>query len=144
MNEDEKFIFVVLQVAADEARRGHGKLTGELRELIDKARTPVATRAQSRALPLVKPRGELVELLIAQYPQHPLKHMVLSKEVEQKLQRVLLEQRQLECLSGHGLSSRRKLLLVGPPGAGKAITAAVLATEVRILLFTVRFDTPYH
>lgn len=140
-NEDAQFISVALQVAADEARRGHGKLAGELRELIDKARAPAAPRAQSRALPLVKPRGELAELLIAQYPQHPLKHMVLSKEVEQKLQRVLLEQRQHERLSGHGLSARRKLLLVGPPGTGKTMTAAVLATELRLPLFTARFDS---
>ncbi len=67
--------------------------------------------------------------------------MVLSKEVEQKLQRVLLEQRQHERLSGHGLSARRKLLLVGPPGTGKTLTAAVLATELKLPLFTARFDS---
>ncbi|MPT11986.1 AAA family ATPase [Comamonas sp.] len=140
-NEDAQFISVALQVAADEARRGHDKLAAELRELIDKARAPAAPRARARTLPLVQPRGELAELLIAQYPQHPLKHMVLSKEVEQKLQRVLLEQRQHERLSGHGLSARRKLLLVGPPGTGKTMTAAVLATELKLPLFTARFDS---
>lgn len=140
-NEDAQFISVALQVAADEARRGHSKLAEELRELIEKARAPMAPRARARTLPLVQPRGELAELLIAQYPQHPLMHMVLSKEVEQKLQRVLLEQRQHERLSGHGLSARRKLLLVGPPGTGKTMTAAVLATELKLPLFTARFDS---
>lgn len=122
-NEDAQFISVALQVAADEARRGHSKLAAELRELIEKARAPAAPRARARTLPLVQPRGELAELLTAQYPQHPLKHMVLSREVEQKLQRVLLEQRQHERLSEHGLTARRKLLLVGPPGHLRASLA---------------------
>lgn len=41
-NEDAQFISVALQVAADEARRGHSKLAAELRELIEKARAPAA------------------------------------------------------------------------------------------------------
>src|SRR5256885_15899693 len=112
-NEDAQFISVALQVAADEARRGHSKLAAELRELIEKARAPAAPRARARTLPLVQPRGELAELLTAQYPQHPLKHMVLSREVEQKLQRVLLEQRQHERLSEHGLTARSEERRVG-------------------------------
>src|SRR2546427_552905 len=62
-NEDAQFISVALQVAADEARRGHSKLAAELRELIEKARAPAAPRARARTLPLVQPRGELAELL---------------------------------------------------------------------------------
>lgn len=92
-------------------------------------------------MPMVQPRGELAELLTAQYPQHHLKQMVLTREVESKLQRVLLEQRQHERLSGHGLAPRRKLLLVGPPGTGKTLTASVLATELKLPLFTARFDS---
>ena len=47
-NEDAQFISVALQVAADEARRGHSKLAAELRELIEKARAPAAPRARAR------------------------------------------------------------------------------------------------
>lgn len=140
-NEDAQFISVALQVAADEAQRGHTKLAQELRELIEIARAPASPRAKPRTLPIVQPRGELAELLTAQYPQQHLKQMVLSAEVEGKLERVLLEQRQHDRLSGHGLSPRRKLLLVGPPGTGKTLTAAVLATELKLPLFTARFDS---
>ncbi|MGK6891489.1 AAA family ATPase [Klebsiella pneumoniae] len=40
----------------------------------------------------------------------------------------------------HGLSPRRKVLLVGPPGTGKTLTASALAGELGIPLFQVRFD----
>lgn len=140
-NEDAQFISVALQVAASEAQRGHTKLAQELRDLIESARMPSSSRASARAHPIVQPRGELAELLAARYPQQHLMQMVLSDEVSGKLERILREQRQHDRLSGHGLSPRRKLLLVGPPGTGKTLTAAVLATELKLPLFTARFDS---
>jgi SpoVK/Ycf46/Vps4 family AAA+-type ATPase len=140
-NEEAHFISVALQVAADEAQRGHTKVAAELRELIEQARSPSSPRSQARALPLAQPRGELGDLLTVQYPQQHLSQMVVSSEVEQKLERVLKEQRLHERLSGHGLVPRRKLLLVGPPGTGKTLTASMLATELRLPLFVARFDS---
>lgn len=137
---EAQFMSVALQVAADEANRGHNKLAGEIRDLVEQARN-ATPRARLRALPLAQPRGELADLLTVQYPQQHLSQMVTTAEVRQKLGRVLTEQQQHERLSGHGLNPRRKLLLVGPPGTGKTLTAAVLATEMRLPLFVVRFDS---
>ena len=139
---DDDFWAIALQVAADEANRGHAKLASELKDLVSRARAAdVALQTRPKPLPLAQPRGELAELLTVQYPQHHLSQMVLSRDVQQKLDRVLKEQRQHERLSGHGLSARRKLLLVGPPGTGKTLTASVLATELRLPLFVARFDS---
>jgi SpoVK/Ycf46/Vps4 family AAA+-type ATPase len=135
----EHFYAVAMQMAADEAHRGHTKLAAELRDLIDEAKRK--TSVVSKPIPLAKPRGELSELLTVQYPQEHLQQMVLSGSVEQKLQRVLREQRNIDRLKSHGLSPRRKLLLIGPPGTGKTMTAAVIAGELRLPLFTARFDS---
>lgn len=135
----EHFYAVAMQVAADEAHRGHTKLAAELRDLIDEAKRK--TSVVNKPIPLAKPKGELSELLTVQYPQEHLQQMVLSSAVEGKLQRVLREQRNIERLKSHGLSPRRKLLLTGPPGTGKTMTAAVIAGELRLPLFTARFDS---
>lgn len=140
-DEESQFLSVALQVAAEEAQRGHNKLAAELRDLIDEARARQKPRLSARPVPLAQPKGELGELLTVQYPRQHLAQMVLSSDVERKLNRVLKEQREHERLTGHGLSPRRKLLLVGPPGTGKTLTASVLASELRLPLFVARFDS---
>jgi AAA+ superfamily predicted ATPase len=67
--------------------------------------------------------------------------MVLDEVASTQLQRVIKEQRQLARIKEHGLAPRRKLLLVGPPGTGKTMTAAALAGELGIPLFLVRLDS---
>ena len=140
-DQDSHFLSIALQVAADEAQRGHNRVASEMRNLIDAAREKRRPAQSARPVPLAQPKGELAELLSIQYPQQHLNQMVVSGTVEKKLERVLKEQRAYERLELHGLVPRRKLLLVGPPGTGKTLTASVLASELRLPLFVARFDS---
>src|SRR5208337_330484 len=90
-------------------------------------------------VPLVQPKGELSGLLGARYSDIRLSSMILAPMLERRLQRVVREQRQQERLRARGLVPRRKLLLVGPPGSGKTMTAAALAGELKLPLFTVLY-----
>lgn len=140
-DHDDQFAAIALQMAADEAQKGHVRLATELKALIDLAQERPKTTPGPRPVPLAQPKGELAELLTVQYPRHHLSEMVVGAEVAAKLERVLREQRHHERLSGHGLAPRRKLLLIGPPGTGKTLTASVLASELRLPLFVARFDS---
>lgn len=137
--DEVQFYAVAMQIAASEARIGHGKFAEELRALIDKAKSRTTVNAKS-PIPLARPRGELSELLTVFYPKDKLVDVVLSKPIQKKLDRVIREHKSLHAIRHHGLSPRRKLLLVGKPGTGKTLTATALAGELGLPLFNVRLD----
>jgi SpoVK/Ycf46/Vps4 family AAA+-type ATPase len=142
--DDGHFYSIAMQMAAHEAKLGHGKLALELRDLIDSAKARLGREVGGKLVAIssaAKPRSELANLLTVSYPAHRLNEMVLDDFVSSQLHRVIKEQRMLSRIKEHGLSPRRKLLLVGLPGTGKTMTASVLAGELGIPLFLVRLDS---
>lgn len=141
--DDTRFYAVAMQVAAQAARSGHGKCAVELRELVDKVKAQSAEargRVAPKPVPLAQPRGELTGLLTVGYPKTTLQSMALTESLHTRLERVLREQRERERLRHHGFAPMRKLLLVGPPGTGKTMTAAALAGELGLPLFSIQLD----
>ncbi|MCF6271564.1 MAG: ATP-binding protein [Rhodobacteraceae bacterium] len=139
-DDNEQFLSVALQVAASEARKGHNKLATELRNVVEKARTQKVKKS-ARPVALAQPRGDLGDLVSVSYSDTRLSGMVLTDELTERLKRITIEQRQRHRLAEHGLSPRRKILLIGPPGAGKTMTASALAGELKLPLFTVVFES---
>lgn len=135
--DDKRFYSVAMQLAAHEAQQGHGKLAEELRDLIDEAKRK---RTVSEPIPIGRPKGDLANLLAVSYPKSRLSDIVLNDELNNQIVRVVTEQRHAAEILRHGLSPRRKVLLVGPPGTGKTLSAAILAGELGLPLCLVRLD----
>ena len=135
--DDDRFLSVAMQVAAHEARVGHGKLATELRDTIDEAKR---RRGVTSLVSISQPRGELANLLEVSHPKTRLADLIVDSTLANQLKRVIREQHTASRILDQGLSPRRKLLLVGPPGTGKTMTASVLAGELGLALFQVRLD----
>jgi SpoVK/Ycf46/Vps4 family AAA+-type ATPase len=137
--DDSRFESVALQVAAKAARQGQHVLANDLKKLLDAAKREVVS--PRRATPLVQPRGEVADLVTASYPDTKLADLVVPGDVREQLRRVVTEQRQHERLAEFGLVPTHRLLLTGPPGTGKTMSARMLAHELSLPLLSVRLDS---
>ena len=138
--DDDRFYATAMQIAASEARKGHRTIAEELKKLIDAAKKDRKTQVAIKRLPVNAAQKELNDLLELIQPKVGLKDMVLDKNIRHKIQRVLDEQKQFDLLRQNNLFPRKKLLLSGPPGCGKTMSAHVIAYELGLPLFIIRLD----
>ena len=113
--DEEQFLSIVLQVAAQEAREGHTEEADRLKRLVHKARDRRRARPAGgqTPIPLARPRGELQGLVESAYPKVTLSSMVLSDDVRSRLIRVVRHQQQRTALRNHGQVPTTHMLLAG-------------------------------
>lgn len=131
--DSERFHTIALQVAAYESQQGHGALAHDIRDIVDKARSSGGPR-------VLKFPSDLRGLVLLEQPDIPKSALIIRAGLRARVDRIIQEYRQQDKLKGHGLSHRRKLMLIGPPGTGKTMTTRTLAHELRLPLYTVQVD----
>ncbi|MGO4381443.1 AAA family ATPase [Pseudoduganella sp. RAF19] len=141
--DEEQLLSIALQIAAQEARQGRAEDADKLKRLVQKARDQRGSGKPAGGqtpIPLARPRGELQGLVDSSYPRVSLSGMVLERDVAKRLARIVHQQQERLTLHDHGQTPATHMLLVGPPGTGKTMTASALAAELRLPLFTVRLE----
>lgn len=128
--DDDAFRSCLLQIAAYEAKRGHAQAAREFKALAEQQ------RQKAKIINLAQVEG----LFQVSYPSTPMSRLIVSDSLMVKLQRVIDEYRQRGRLADYGYANRRRILLEGAPGTGKTMTAAVIASELSLPLFTVQMD----
>ena len=135
--DDEAFYSIALQVAAKAARQGHHRFAADVKRLVESARDDASGAVVT---PIAQPRGELGELVVASFSEVSMRDLVGGPGLRVQLEEVIGEQRQRHALMDQGFDPLHRLLLEGPPGTGKTMTAAVLAHELDLPLLTIRLD----
>ena len=132
-NQREQFSTIALQVAAHEAMQGHQSVAIEIRSLVDCAKV----KDYDRIVPFTP---ELEHLVRIGKTDVKMSQLVVSDVLRAGITRILTEYMQRAKLERFGMSYRRKILLAGPPGTGKTMTASVLASELQLPLYVIQLD----
>lgn len=131
-NETERFVTLTLQIAAQKARDGQTSFADDIRKIVDKSKT---------SLPRLKLlSNDFQSLILPVVPTDRLSDLIVSETLKERINRILLEYHQKDKLRRHNLENRRRVLLTGPPGTGKTMTASVVAGELHLPLYIVLMD----
>lgn len=130
--DQERFSTIALQLAASEARKGHNSLAHDIKAIIDKGK-----KSPLRIIPANK---NLSDLIHYGRPNQKLSQLIAPEDLKERINRILREYLQKNKLSKHGLTHRRKILLTGPPGTGKTMTASILSKELNLPFYVILID----
>ena len=133
---------VAKDLIAEERQKHHHLLANDLEAIL-------SGRAQSTASPVLRSltdaipvdRERNIPLCEVREPVHCIEDVVLSPTNMSLVRDILREHNRDEALRAHGLQACNRVLLCGPPGCGKTLTAEVIARELGRPLAIVRTDS---
>lgn len=145
-NKNDDVVKVASLIIADEQKKGHEKLAGKLKNILDKnlSSSHFYTGELKKMLPpnIIIPTDKRRNFPLATIiDNEELRHeMVLTAETEEKIRRIEKEFSAKERLAKHGLKYRQKILFYGAPGCGKSMSAERIAWNLGLPFLKVRFD----
>jgi len=133
--DNELFYTVSLQIAAQEAKAGHTIVANSIKDIANQG------RVNTNHLPIVQfMNSAMGDMIMRVNDRVTIDEIIVSNENKGRIERVILEYRERRRLQRHGLQNRNKILLGGPSGTGKTMTASVIATETDLPLYLIRTD----
>lgn len=130
---------VVQAVIAEERVKQHNVIANQLEDALNTTQTSLTPSSPTRSITPVL-YDKIESFLYSVNPNKPLSHLILDKFVTSSIQEFVNEYARADVLRSYNLEPRNRVLLVGEPGNGKTSIAEVLATELMVPMFVIRYD----
>ena len=138
---DDSFIDIVKKIVEEETAANHGNIAWMLKQAVtngtDSRRNPQLFRLSD----IANRSGIMTELVEKTDTRYDQSEMVVSDRIHTELERIAAEYRKRDVLKLNGLDADRKILIHGPSGTGKSMTAQVLARMVGLPFYVVRMES---
>lgn len=125
-------------IIADELAANHHAMATDLQKALGSAKVNAARPNGLMALP--KDRRDAADLISLKESSVDRTQVILTKETETKIERILSEHHHRNRLARRGYSPKSKLMFWGPPGCGKTFTAYYLAHELGLPVGVLRLN----
>lgn len=150
-NQKEESIFeeAVEQLASDEEKKGNRLIANEIRETYGQGKkyqkrgsSPVEDMVFSiqNTGVLPKDKDSTLDLIEVYKSKINLNDVALPQTTINAIEQVVDEQKSLEVLLNKGVRPSNRILLCGPPGCGKTMTANAIAGELNLPIAYVKLD----
>jgi SpoVK/Ycf46/Vps4 family AAA+-type ATPase len=145
-DNDDDIVMVAEKIIEDERQKGHSRIADKLKDILQ--RNIITHTSFKKELKSLLPAGTFIPTdrrnnipLASVIEREYLRHeMVLPSSVENKIARIEKEYVARERLAHFGLKPRQKILLYGPPGCGKSMSAERIAWNIGLPFLKVSFE----
>lgn len=139
---DEEFRSAAMQVISEEESKNNHRLARDLLRILENNSSGGLGRPLFPNNGCQAPKDQERQTLLVDIreSEHVMSDILLSKESQSVVNRLLHEYRKSELLRVHGMRPSTKLLFCGPPGCGKTLCSEIIAKEMGLPLLYTRFD----
>ena len=138
---DDSFIDIVKKIVEEETAANHGNIAWMLKDAVANGTDSRSNPQLFRLSDIANRSGVMTELIEKTDTRYDPSELVVSDRIHAELERIAAEYRKRDALKLNGLDADRKILIHGPSGTGKSMTAQVLARMVGLPFYVVRMES---